>query len=81
MKQVTKLLVIFLVLALACIEAYLYMLLSADIGRQIRESGLSLPAGLESMHSLWLAPFGFNNSFAIVRWFLKQKPGSHSNRR
>lgn len=54
-----KALFVFLVLALACIEGYLYMLLSADIAKQIKESNLLLPAGLEGMHSWWLAPFGF----------------------
>jgi hypothetical protein len=54
-----KLVIVLLILGLACIEAYLYLLLSADIGRQIKESNIILPSGLEGMHSWWLAPLGF----------------------
>lgn len=56
---VKKLSIGFLIVSLALVETYLYLLLSADIGSQIAASGIKIPKGLEGMHSWWLAPLGF----------------------
>lgn len=57
MGALAKTVVILMVIALACIESYLYLLLSSDIARQTKDfAGLS---GFGNVHQWWLAPFGF----------------------
>lgn len=47
------------VLALACVEFYLYMLMSAEISRQLANSGLQLPAIAQHFSQFAVGPFGF----------------------
>lgn len=58
LAPLAKTVVVLMVLALAFIESYLYLLLSADLARQSRDMLAELPA-LQSLRHWWLAPFGF----------------------
>ncbi len=59
MAPLAKGVVLLMVIGLAFIEAYLYLLLSADIARQTKDIAPNLPAELERIRHWWLAPLGF----------------------